>query len=77
MELETTQTNDTTISQNLYMAIELSNAQWKLGFTIGLRQAPRLRGMDARDLLTLEKEISLAKDPFTLLSPPSPGDIGL
>jgi transposase len=66
MKPEKTQTNDTTISQNLYLAIELSDAQWKLGFTIGLGQAPRLRKMDARELITLDKEISLAKERFGL-----------
>ena len=55
MELETIQTNDTTNSQNLYMAIELSNAQWKLGFTTGLGQAPRLRSLEARDFMELAK----------------------
>ena len=67
MELETTRTNETTNSQNLYMAIELSSAQWKLGFTVGLAQAPRLRSLEARDLFSLDKEISLAKERFGLL----------
>jgi transposase len=67
MEGKTTQTNDTTNSQNLYMALELSNAQWKLGFTTGLGQAPRLRSLEARDLFSLEKEINLAKERFSLV----------
>jgi transposase len=43
------------------MAIELSNTEWKLGFTIGFGQAPRLRSLAARDLATLAEEIRLAK----------------
>jgi hypothetical protein len=31
--------NDTTVSSKLYLALELSQAEWKLGFTIGLGQA--------------------------------------
>jgi transposase len=62
MKPETTRTtNDTSFSQNLYMAIELSNTEWKLGFTIGFGQAPRLRSLAARDLATLAEEIRLAK----------------
>lgn len=62
MKTETTRTtNDTPFSQNLYMAIELSNTEWKLGFTIGFGQAPRLRSLAARDLATLAEEIRLAK----------------
>ncbi len=37
----TRQTNDTTISSKPYLALELSNIEWKLGFTIGLGQPPR------------------------------------
>jgi hypothetical protein len=31
----------------LYLAFELGNAQWKLGFTIGLGQQPRQRTIPA------------------------------
>lgn len=62
MNPEITRTiNDTPQSQYLYMAIELSNNKWKLGFTVGFGQAPRLRDVDARDLITLTKEITMAK----------------
>ena len=68
MKTETTRTtNDTPFSQNLYMAIELSNTEWKLGFTIGFGQAPRLRSLAARDLATLAEEIRLAKVRLSLL----------
>jgi len=48
------------------MAIELSNAKWKLGFTIGFGQAPRLREVHARDLMALIQEVTLAKRRFGL-----------
>lgn len=59
--------NNTPVSQILYMAIELSNTNWKLGFTIGFGQAPRLRSLRARDLKGVEAEIKLAKKRFGLL----------
>lgn len=58
--------NDTTVSSKLYMAIELSSAEWKLGFTIGVGQAPRLRTLKARDLSGLKQEIEQAKIRFGL-----------
>lgn len=58
--------NNTPVSQILYMAIELSNTNWKLGFTIGFGQAPRLRSLRARDLKGVEAEIKLAKKRFGL-----------
>ena len=67
MKPGTTRTiNDTPFSQNLYMAIELSNEKWKLGFTIGFGQAPRERDLEARDLAGLVKEIHMAKERFSL-----------
>ena len=67
MKPETTRTiNDTPQPQYLYMAIELSNEKWKLGFTIGFGQAPRLRDLEARDLAGLVKEIRMAKERFGL-----------
>jgi transposase len=68
MKPEITRTiNDTPFSQHLYMAIELSNEKWMLGFSIGFGQQPRLRDMAARDLAGLVKEIRLAKERFGLL----------
>ena len=60
----TRKTNDTPISVKLYLALELSQAEWKLGFTIGLGQAPRLRNLKARDLEGLKGEIEHAKERF-------------
>lgn len=62
----TRQTNDTPVSGRLYLALELSQAEWKLGFTIGLGQAPRLRSLQARNLDSLKREIEQAKVRFGL-----------
>jgi len=52
----------------LYLAFELSNSTWKLGFTIGPAQRPRERNISARDLKALEWEIKQAKERFELAS---------
>ena len=62
----TRKTNDTPVSRRLYLALELSQAEWKLGFTIGLGQAPRLRSLTARNLEGLKREIEQAKVRFGL-----------
>ncbi len=67
METETTRkANDTPYIQNLYMAIELSDRKWKLGFTIGYGQAARLREVNAQELAALMQEIRRAKERFGL-----------
>jgi transposase len=66
MEPKTTQTNHTTSLQKLYMAMELSNTEWRLGFTIGLGQRPRLRKVRAQDLRELMEEIRKSKERFDL-----------
>jgi transposase len=48
------------------MALELSNSKWRLGFTIGLGQSPRLRKLVAGDLRGLMEEIHLSKVRFRL-----------
>ena len=50
----------------LFMAIELSNKNWKLGFTVGLGQKPRERNVAARDFEQLHGEIAAAKRRFRL-----------
>ena len=50
----------------LYLAFELSEKQWKLGFTVGLGQSPRVRDIPARDIKNLQKEIKMAKARFKL-----------
>lgn len=67
MSAETTHANQyTAIQPHLYMAFELSQSKWMLGFTIGFGQRPRLRSIAARDLATLQKEIRLARERFGL-----------
>lgn len=67
MSAETTHTNQyTAIQSHLYMAFELSQSKWMLGFTIGFGQRPRLRSIAARDLAALQNEIRLARERFGL-----------
>jgi transposase len=48
------------------MALELSNSKWRLGFTIGLGQPPRLRKLVAQDLEGFIEEIEWSKKRFGL-----------
>jgi len=48
----------------LYMSIEIGERQWKLGFSIGRGQRPRMRTIEARALGRLEEEIRAAKARF-------------
>jgi len=50
----------------LYVAFELGQAHWKLGFTPGLGQRPRERNIEAGDLIALQWEIGKAKKRFGL-----------
>lgn len=50
----------------LYLAFELGEESWKLGFTTGLGQKPRERDIPSRALALLEKEIAAAKKRFGL-----------
>jgi hypothetical protein len=43
------------------MAIELSLATWKLAFTVGSGQKPRIRSVPAGTILGVIDEIELAK----------------
>lgn len=54
------------LEPTLYLAFELGNTDWILGFTIGLGQAPRRRKIKAGDLIGLEREIERAKKRFGL-----------
>jgi transposase len=66
MASETTQTHDTPKLQELYLAIEMSQKEWKLAFTIGLGQDPRLRSLVAQDLAGLLQEIELSTRRFKM-----------
>ncbi len=50
----------------LYMALELSQDRWRLGFTTGAAQKPREREVAARDVTALMEEIKQAKARFGL-----------
>ncbi len=50
----------------LYLAFELGEAHWKLGFTTGFGQRPRERTIPTGDLEALEEEIERAKKRFGL-----------
>lgn len=58
----------------LHLAFELANRSWKLGFSTGLGQKPRIRSVPARDLEALQREIARARRRFgsTMPSPSSP-----
>jgi transposase len=63
-----THTQNSTVSTApvLYLSLELGQNTWKLAFTIGAGQKPRLRSVRARDLHTLLAEIVAAKVRFGL-----------
>jgi transposase len=50
----------------LYLALELGWNSWKLAFTVGLGQSPRLRTVSARELGSLAAEIARARARFGL-----------
>jgi transposase len=50
----------------LYFSLELASKNWKLAFTIGLGQKPRLRTIAARNTDALLAEIKAAKKRFGL-----------
>jgi transposase len=56
----------TTANVRLHLALELSWNQWKLAFTIGHGQPPRLRTVAARDMTALLHEVARAKHRFGL-----------
>jgi transposase len=56
----------TPVAPILHLAFELGQARWKLGFTIGLGQRPRVRTIAARDVQQLSQEIARAKERFGL-----------
>ncbi len=50
----------------LYLAFELSNVHWKLGFATGPGRRPRVRTINAGDLAALREEVRRAKKRFEL-----------
>jgi len=63
---KTTRRVEYTTQPGLYLAFELGKGKWKLGFSTGLGQNPRMRAIDAGDLAGLQEEISQAKRRFHL-----------
>jgi len=60
-------TDSTTVTAPvLYLAFELGWNSWKLAFTVGAGQKPRLRSIAARDTATVMSEIRQAKRRFGL-----------
>jgi transposase len=60
-------TDSTTVTAPvLYLAFELGWNSWKLAFTVGAGQKPRLRSIAARDTATVLSEIRQAKHRFGL-----------
>ena len=67
MKTETTRREEyNAYQQYLYMAFELSQSEWKLGFTIGFGQKARLRTIRARNITAMQDEIQAAKQRFGL-----------
>jgi transposase len=54
------------LTATLYLAFELGNGTWKLGFTTGLGQKPRERNVAARDVEAVLREIIRAKQRFEM-----------
>ena len=51
---------------SLYVAFELSSGTWKLAFTVGRGQRPRVKGIRAGDVKAVVREIRAAKKRFGL-----------
>jgi transposase len=66
MTTATHNAHDTTTEAVLFMAFELSEHTWKLGFSLGHGHKPRERTMAARDLKRLLDEVAHAKLRFGL-----------
>ncbi len=62
----TRKTKDTTRQATLYLALELGNGSWKLGFSTGLGQKARERNVNARHGDGVLTEIEAAKQRFKL-----------
>jgi transposase len=59
-------TNCSSPEHALYLAFELGWKEWKLAFSTGTAQPPRLRNLRGRDLNALQQEIAVAKARFGL-----------
>ena len=59
--MEATRKQEYSTEGALYLAFELGQREWKLGFSVGLGQAPRERSIDAGDLVALGEELRRAQ----------------
>jgi transposase len=67
MATATTQTAvGTSMTGVLYVAFELGETEWKLAFSTGLAQRPRVRVVKARDLAKVTAELAAARRRFGL-----------
>jgi transposase len=66
MTTATHNAHDTTTERVLFVAFELSEKTWKLGFTTGHGQQPRERSIAARNQARLLQEVAQAKKRFGL-----------
>jgi len=66
MTKETTRQHSSESTSVLYLAFELSSKNWKLGFSIGSGQKPRIRTIEAGNLNALRAEIGTARRRFAL-----------
>jgi transposase len=65
--ITTTRTSESTApTGGLLLAFELGQRSWKLGFTVGIGQRPRIRQMPAGAVSALVAEIARAKQRFGL-----------
>lgn len=64
--MESVATRKSASAPALFMAIEIGEAKWKLGFSTGMGQRPRIRVIEARQMKRLETEILAAKARFKL-----------
>lgn len=60
------QTQCNLVEPTLYMALELGEKSWKLGFSVGLGQKARLRNIVAGDRQALKREVQRGKRRFGL-----------
>ena len=63
---ETTHQREYSTKSTLYLALELSQKKWKLGFSVSLGQEAWKRTVEAGEVMALGKAIQLAKKRFEL-----------
>lgn len=64
--METPMREEYSTEKTLYMAIELSQQEWKLGFSIGKREGPQISSVQDPKLKGIEEKIEQAKKKYGL-----------